>query len=218
MSQDGQTQKQGQTTLFTVGLAIGPRHGEALAFRWPDIDLTESELHVRHTLQTIDGESRLCDPKSEESHRVIPLEPFCTEVLRQHQKRQASERAAAGDDWKDTGFVFTTRIGTPLNQRNVLRDFYKLCEQAGLGRRRFHDLRHAAASLLKAQGVEDKAIAEILGHSDVRLTKNIYQHAEQKRKRAGLAKVGKFLSRCTTPLPTPVAPHVAPSTPPREVN
>jgi integrase len=93
----------------------------------------------------------------------------------------------------------------------VLRDFYALLVVAKLGRRRFHDLRHAAVSLLAAQGVDDKTIAEIVGHSDVRLTKNVYQHSEQKRKRAGLAKVGKFLAGR-------MAPPVAPQAESRSVN
>lgn len=197
--------------LFTIALAMGLRHGEALALRWEDIDLRAGTLSVFHTLQRIDGELRRVEPKSEESRRVIPLEPFCVAALKQHRTVQNIERAAAGEDWKETGYVFTSRIGTPLIDRNVLRDFYALLEVAKLGRRRFHDLRHAAVSLLSAQGVDDKTIAEIVGHSDVRLTKNVYQHSEQKRKRAGLAKVGKLLF-------SPVAPSVAPHSDSKAIN
>jgi len=187
--------------LFTVALAIGLRHGEALALQWTDVELETGSLNVFHTLQRVEGKLCRVEPKSEESHRVIPLEPFCVAALKRHRAQQALERAAAGEDWRETGYVFTSGIGTPLIDRNVLRDFYALLKYAKLERRRFHDLRHAAVSLLAAQGVDDKTIAEIVGHSDVRLTKNVYQHSEQKRKRAGLVKVGKLLS---------VAPSVAP--------
>ena len=181
--------------LFTVALAIGLRHGEALALLWDEVDLKAGELRVNATLQRVDGQLIRTEPKSEESRRVVPLAPFCVDALKRHRKNQQLERAAAGDEWQETGYVFTSRIGTPLIDRNVLRDYYKLLDQAKLPRRRFHDLRHAAVSLLAAQGVDDKTIAEIVGHSDVRLTKNVYQHAEQKRKRAATAKLGRLLSK-----------------------
>jgi integrase len=125
---------------------------------------------------------------------------ICVEALRAHRRRQQAEREFAQGDWIETGFVFTSRIGTPLIDRNVLREFHTLSELAKLGRRRVHDLRHACVSLLSAQGVPDKTIAEIVGHSDVRLTKNVYMHGTQEARRAGLEKVGDFL----------VAPSVAP--------
>jgi len=188
--------------LFKVALAIGLRHGEALALQWPEIDLKNGTLKVAHTLQRVDGELRRVEPKSEESRRLIPLPTICVSALKRHRVNQDLERAAAGAEWKETGYVFTSRIGTPLIDRNVLRDFYALLKAAKLERRRFHDLRHACVTLLAEQGVDHKTIAEIVGHSDVRLTKNVYQHAQQESKRAGLAKVGKFLGR-------PVAPSVA---------
>lgn len=197
--------------LFKVALAIGLRHGEALALQWPDLDLKSGTVRVFHTLQRIDGELRRVEPKSDESRRVVPLPPICVTALKRHRENQTLERAAAGDEWQETGYVFTSRIGTPLIDRNVLRDFYALLAIAKLGRRRFHDLRHACVTLLAEQGVDHKTIAEIVGHSDVRLTKNVYQHAQQESKRAGLAKVGKFLSRS-------VAPLVAPSEGKRLVN
>ena len=133
------------------------------------------------------------DPKSAQSRRIVPLPAFCIAGLGQHRERQQLERDLAGDAWKETGYVFTSTIGTPLSDRNVLRDFHKLLTAAKLGKRRFHDLRHACVSLLAAQGVDAKEIAEIVGHSDVRLTKNVYQHSTDEAKRIGLAKLGDFL-------------------------
>lgn len=188
--------------LFKVALAIGLRHGEALALQWADIDLKGGTVRVFHTLQRVDGELKRVEPKSAESRRVVPLPTICVSALKRHRENQILERVAAGEDWKDTGYVFTSRVGTPLIDRNVLRDFYALLKVAKFARRRFHDLRHACVTLLAEQGVDHKTIAEIVGHSDVRLTKNVYQHAQQESKRAGLAKVGKFLGR-------PVAPSVS---------
>ena len=199
--------------VFAVALAVGLRHGEALALKWEDsIDFEAAELRVFHSLQRIDGVLQRVEPKSEESRRIVPLPPVCLSVLKAHRERQDFERSIAGDEWHETGYVFTSSIGTPLSDRNVLRDFHRLLAQAKLPRRRFHDLRHACVSLLLAQGVPDKTIAEIVGHSDVRLTKNVYQHAQSEAKRAALSKMEDFFNR------VPVAPHVAPYEPPRRAN
>jgi integrase len=70
----------------------------------------------------------------------------------------------------ESGLVLTTGIGTPLDQRNMLRDFYRLVKVAGIPKIRFHDLRHSAVTLLLAQGVHMKAVQEILGHSSFNTT------------------------------------------------
>jgi site-specific recombinase XerD len=72
--------------------------------------------------------------------------------------------------------VFTTTIGTPLDGSNVTHRLQAILEHAGLPRMRFHDLRHAAASLLLAQGVSPRVVMEILGHSQISLTLNTYSH------------------------------------------
>ncbi len=192
--------------LFTVALAVGLRHGEALALKWADsVHLNAGELRVFHTLQRVDGKLQPVEPKSEESRRIVPLPEICIEGLKRHRERQEQQRQFATDKWRETGYVFTSRIGTPLIDRNVLREFHKLMDEATLPRRRFHGLRYACVSLLAEQGVPDKTIAEIVGHSDVRLTKNVYQHASAAGKRSAVKNMSNFLSGL------PVAPSVAPS-------
>jgi len=89
---------------------------------------------------------------------------------------QAKERAAAGSLWRESGCVFTTPIGTPVDPRNDFREFRKLLARAGLPPVRLHDLRHMAASLLLAQHVPARVVMEILGHSQIALTMNTYSH------------------------------------------
>ncbi|MGH2436249.1 MAG: tyrosine-type recombinase/integrase [bacterium] len=81
-------------------------------------------------------------------------------------------------EWQDSGFIFTTPVGTPLDPRNVSRDFHALLSQADVPRVRFHDLRHTAATLLLAQGVDPRTIRETLGHSQISLTMNTYSHVD----------------------------------------
>ena len=98
--------------------------------------------------------------------------------------------------------MFTSRIGTPLDDRRVLLEFTRLVKVAGLPKQRFHDLRHACISLLAAQGVPLKVISEIVGHSDIRLTQNVYQHVFQPAKREAASKMNDLLTRVATPIAT----------------
>jgi integrase len=131
---------------------------------------------VRESLQRIDGKLVLVDVKTEKSRRTITLPRFAIVALRSHRARQAEERLVAGSRWKDHGLVFCTTIGTPLDRWAVFRRFLALLTKAGVPRRRFHDLRHTAASLLFAQGIEPRVVMEILGHSRIATTLDIYTH------------------------------------------
>jgi hypothetical protein len=93
-----------------------------------------------------------------------------------HRTRQDEERKLAGSAWRGSGMVFTTRIGTMLDARNMLREYYRLRGQAQLLKIRFHDLRHSAATILKMAGVPDQVIQKLLGHASVRTTQEIYTH------------------------------------------
>ena len=120
--------------------------------------------------------------------------------------------------WKETGHVFTSTIGTPIDDGKILKEFNALAKAAGLPKQRFHDLRHACCSLLRAQGVADKVIAEILGHSDIRLTQNLYQHIYQEAKRAAADGMNTLLTGLANPPEKPVATTVATKLAPGTVN
>jgi integrase len=163
--------------LYIVTMALGLRKGEALGLRWPNVDLEAGTVRVEHALQRRKGEGlKLVEPKSDRSHRTLPLPDFAVRALRAHRARQLQERLVAGSRWKDTGHVFTTGIGTPMDERRVHAEFKKLLVTAELPPMRFHDLRHTAASLLLAQGVHPRVVMETLGHSQISLTLNTYSH------------------------------------------
>ena len=131
--------------------------GRFWGLSWKDVDLEQSTLQVNCSLQRVDGKLRLQEPKTEESRRVVALHPTMISALRAHRVRQQKERLLAGIRWQESGLVFTSRLGTPLEPRNMLRDFRRVADKAGLPRLRFHGLRHSAASLLIAQGVHPRA-------------------------------------------------------------
>ncbi|WP_322778858.1 site-specific integrase [Frankia sp. Cas4] len=134
--------------LFACGLMLGLRRGEIHGLRWTDVNLDGAVLHVRQSLQRVDGSLTFTPAKTVRSHRKLPIPARLMDLLRQHRVIQAGERFERGDSWTETGLVFTSSIGTPLEPRNVNRRFDQLRATAGLPWLRLHDLRHAFASML----------------------------------------------------------------------
>jgi len=168
--------------LYTVALALGLRQGEALGLRWQDIDLDTRTLTVRYQLQRVDSKLVLVEPKTPKSRRALMLPGIVVEALKRHRTRQKEERLLAGYRWQDTGFVFTSTIGTPLDADNMRREFHATVTAAKLPPMRFHDLRHSAASLLAAQGASARDVMETLGHTQIGTTLNLYTHVFTERK------------------------------------
>jgi integrase len=161
--------------LYAVAVALGLRRGEALALRWEDIDFDARTLRVSGSLQRINGELVVSEPKTARSRRTIPLPNVCVEALIRHRANQAKEKLEA-PIWPRPELVFATSVGTPIEPRNLVRHFEALCKRAGIRKVRFHDLRHTCASLLLAQGVEPRVIMDTLGHTMIGTTLNLYTH------------------------------------------
>jgi integrase len=169
--------------LWVVALGTGCRQGELLGLRWEDVDLDAQRLRVRHTLGRVEGKLVLLEPKTERSRRSIVLPEVVVSALRGHRTRQKMERLVAGSRWVDSGHVFTTTIGTPIEAAAVTRAFKRALGRAGLPHSRFHDLRHAAATFLLAQGFTLEDVKNLLGHSSIVLTSNTYGHVLEQRQR-----------------------------------
>jgi integrase len=162
--------------LYGVAIALGLRQSEAFGLRWHDIDIDVGTLTVRHQLRMVQGKPTWVESKSRRSRRTIPLPAPLLAMLRRHRTRQKEERLMAGARWNDYELVFCTPIGTPLDDSNVRKQFAGHLEAAGLPRIRYHDLRHSAASLLPARGVDQRTVMEILWHSRIATTVNVYTH------------------------------------------
>jgi integrase len=162
--------------LFSVALAVGLRLGEALGLGWEDVDLKKKILRVRRALQRTKQGLRFVEPKSEQSRRTVSLPAFAVTALERHGAIQKKAKFAAGSKWVESGLVFTTSIGTAMDERNVRREFSAILEAAKLPAMRIHDLRHTCASLLLAQGVHPRVVMETLGHSQISITMNTYSH------------------------------------------
>jgi integrase len=167
--------------LYCAMLALGIRLGEALGLKWEEVDLDAGTAFVRRAIQRVeleDGTSELqiVELKSDTSYRVLVIPASIIPILTKHRAAQNRERLVAGSRWQKTGFAFTSTIGTPLDERNVRREFYALLKEAKLARIRLHDLRHSFATILLATGEHPKVVQEMLGHSSVQLTLDTYSH------------------------------------------
>jgi integrase len=163
--------------LFVLALSSGMRLGELLGLRWRDVDLDAGTLQVRQILVRMPSGLRFGEPKTKRSRRRISLSAGARDALRHHRARQAAERLRLGPVWEDHDLVFANEIGKPLDAGNLLRrDFWRVLSKAGVPRCRFHDLRHTCATLLLQQGVHAKVVSELLGHSSIGMTLDIYSH------------------------------------------
>ena len=164
---------------FSAALSLGLRRGEVLGLRWKDLDLDGAvpTAAITKQLQRTKRGLELVDVKTQRSRRRLHLPPPLVEDLRRHRSRQNEDRFALGAEWRDVlGLVFTTPLGTPVDPRNFSRLVGELCQKAGIGHWSPHELRHSCASLLLAQGVPLEVVSEVLGHSSIRVTKDVYGH------------------------------------------
>lgn len=180
------------TTTAPVPALVDLRQGELLALRWPDVDLEGFELHVRGTLRRASNGGGLVvdSPKTSASARTVPLGYLgCDAALTARRRLQAAERLAAGPAWQDTGHVFMTPIGTPVDPRNALRWWHDLTTAAGVGRRRMHASRHTAATALLEAGVPLEVVSAVLGHASLAITADVYARVTGDAKRRALAQL-----------------------------
>jgi integrase len=163
--------------LYFLALTTGMRQGELLALHWRDVNLDASSLQVRGSLQRTEGGLTVMEPKTPSSRRQVALTRSAVDTLRQHRVAQTEERLRLGPAWEDSGLVFCNEAGRPIDATGmVARSFLRLLRRADLPRIRFHDLRHSAATLLLGQGVHPKIVSEMLGHSQIAITLDLYSH------------------------------------------
>jgi integrase len=163
--------------LLTVALATGMRRGELFGLHWQDVDFTEECLYVRRSVRRLGKFGVVVsEPKTKGSKRKIMLPSFVIDVLKQHQQRLQALRDKAGSEWREKDIVFCNQFGDYLEASWLNRSFKQLLQRAKLPNIRFHDLRHSTASFLAKLNVHPKIVQEMLGHSTISMTLDIYSH------------------------------------------
>jgi len=165
--------------IWQLALQTGMRRGELLGLRWRDVDFDRGVLIIRQGITPLAGVMTVTGTKTPGSERAIPLRPRIVDLLRAHRARQNERRLRLGEVWSDHDLVFASDVGTPIMARNLVRDYDRWVELAGVKRIRIHDLRHTFASIALASGINPKVIAEILGHAKTSTTMDIYAHVGQ---------------------------------------
>jgi integrase len=175
--------------LFMLAAYTGMRQGEILGLRWKDTDLRSGTLSVTRSLWWKPGPDgctpTLTEPKTKRSRRSIVLHPAVIEALTEHRRLTMLS--------SPDGLVFTRR-GTALWPGTVYQALRRHEKAAGLPLTNFHALRHTAASLMIAAGVPITTVSEMLGHSNVSITLNIYSHAIEGSGREAVDKLGELLA------------------------
>jgi integrase len=163
--------------LFTLAIVTGMREGELLALHWQDIDLTGCNLQVKRTVCYIKGYGHVeSEPKTVKGRRKIMLPLFVVEALLLHKAQQENQRRISADAWVERDLVFATVEGNYIALTTLRRAFNSVLKKAGLPHMRFHDLRHSAATILLSWGIHPKVVQEILGHSQISMTLDVYSH------------------------------------------
>lgn len=186
--------------LFTLALATGMRQGELLGLKWQDINFATGTLQVRRILTRVPSRTSPrvfieAEPKTQHSRRSITIASFAIESLQQHRQRQEETRLKADAFWQEHDYVFCTLTGTHLRPNHVVDEFKKLLKKAELPDIRFHDLRHSAATLLLSLGVHPKVVQELLGHTQISMTMDIYSHVLPGLQQDAVGKLNTLLTR-----------------------
>jgi integrase len=182
-----------------LSLTVGIRTEEARELRWDHVDLDGDPNVTRPIPPSVavwHSVRQGGDTKTAKSRRTLALPETAIQALREHRKRQAEERLAAGPLWQDHGLVFASAIGTPLDAANVRREFRKITDVAGLGTGWApRDLRHTFVSLMSADGVPIEEIARLAGHNRTATTELVYRHELRPVITTGAEVMDRILSR-----------------------
>jgi integrase len=163
---------------LAVLMATGLRSGELRGLAWSEVDLAARTLRVSHTLQRVDGQWQLLEPKTHAGNREVALLDGTVAILREHRKTQLESRMLLGASWVGSPWdlVFTTVTGRPIDASGLLHAYHRCLDAAGLPRRRIHDARHDYASILLDQGESAVAVSQLLGHASTAVTLSVYGH------------------------------------------
>ena len=192
---------------IVLSLLAGIRTEEARALRWQHVNL-DGDPAARPPVPPHVAVWRSVrvhgDTKTERSRRTLGLPAAAVQALCAWSGSQAGERLAAGDDWQDTGLVFTTHHGAALDAANVRKMFKRVCTEAGTGDGWTpRELRTSFVSLLSHRGVSIEEIARLAGHASTRTTEVVYRRELRPVITTGAEIMDELFKESQAPAPAP---------------
>ncbi|MDD4780334.1 MAG: site-specific integrase [Tissierellia bacterium] len=183
-----------------LDLGTGLRRGELLALKWIDVNWEQKTLKIRRSLgRTKDKDDltkstlTLDSPKTKKSNRLVPIPEPLFVKLQEYKNTQDKTKKIAGKLWKENGLIFCTDLGKPLEPRNFNRRFDSLTEKAKIVDVSPHCMRHTYATRLLESNVHIKVVQELLGHSSITMTLDLYSHVIDNVKQEAIAQLNQFL-------------------------
>jgi integrase len=184
---------------YYLDIFAGLRRGEMLGLMWDDIDFTAKKFDINRELEEIKDEKTgkyyldFLSPKTAKSRRTIPMTEDMIKVLKAHKARQNEEKLFFGKAYHDENLVFCSEDGKRIWPRNLHRQYTNLLKKASIEHKKPHVMRHTCASLLLEAGEDLKNIQELLGHSNIATTADIYSHIRNKTKKKALDKLNGII-------------------------
>lgn len=188
--------------LFLLEITTGLRRAEICGIRWPALNLDTGVLSVHRGRVIVAGRVHDADVKTDDSARLIAIDPETLQALRVWKTIQDTERALYGDDYHDTDHVFTYKDGRPVNPDSLRDRFKRLAARAGLPEIRFYDLRHSYVTAALIAGINPKVISQRVGHADVAFTMKTYQHVLPVMDEDAATRAAAYILGRTPPTPT----------------
>lgn len=162
-----------------IALVCGLRQGESLGLRWQDIDFDNGLLRLKTQIQMVQNKPTFTSLKTARSMRTIALTDEGIQALLSHKEIVQIMKEKAGEDWEDWDLVFPRVIGAPRSATVDSDEWHRCLSLCGIPRRRLHDARHTAATLMYSQGVGIETISRALGHSSSAITSRLYVHSSE---------------------------------------
>ena len=172
----------------------GLRRSELLGLQWDSLDLEAGTMTIRHTVSKVTEVVAKDKTKNASSRRTFPLTPEAVEIFTKAKEQEERNRAMFGREYQENPYVFKWPDGHPYSPDYISHHFAKVLKRHGLPHIRFHELRHSCASMLINMGFTLKDVQEWLGHSDIKMTANIYSHLDNARKNTIAARLMQNVS------------------------
>ena len=168
--------------LVKITAMYGLRRSELLGLQWDSIDFEGKTMTIRHTVSKVTKAIAKDKTKNASSRRTFPLTPEALEIFQSAKWQEEQHRILFGREYQENNYVFKWPDGHPYSPDYISERFSNLLKKHNLPHIRFHELRHSCASLLLDMGWNLKDVQEWLGHSDIKMTANIYSHLDVARK------------------------------------